>query len=191
MEKPAITSEIQSQDSSQEEAAGPITSEQVALDQVFERLYKRIRQVAARIRWEHKNPTLNPTALVHEAYVKLRNDPPDITTRSYAEAIAVFSNAMHQILIDAARRKAAKKRIAVDLPGPNDLPIEDALTISNALDELERHSPRQAQIVRCRFLLGMTTEECAAALQLAKRTVERDWQSAKEDLSCRINPPRE
>jgi RNA polymerase sigma factor (TIGR02999 family) len=190
MEKPAITSEIQSPDGSQDEAAGRITSEQAALDQLFERLYTRIRQVAARIRWEDRNATLNPTALVHEAYVKLRKDPPDIKTRSYAEVIAVFSNAMHQILIDAARRKAAKKRIAVDLPGQNDLPIEDALTISDALEELERHSPRQGQIVRCRFLLGMTTEECAAALQLAKRTVEREWQSAKEDLSRRINPPR-
>jgi RNA polymerase sigma factor (TIGR02999 family) len=191
MEKPAITSEIQSPEGSQDEAAGRITSEQVALDQLFERLYTRIRQMAARIRWEDKSATLNPTALVHEAYVKLRKDPPDITTRSYAEVIAVFSNAMRQILIDAARRKAAKKRMAVDLPGQNDLPIEDALTISDALEELERHSPRQAQIVRCRFLLGMTTEECAAALQLAKRTVEREWQSAKEDLSRRISPLRE
>ena len=190
MEKPAITSEIQPQDGSQDEAARRISSEQVALDQVFERLYKRIRQIAVRIRWEDKNPTLNPTALVHEAYVKLRKDPPGVTNRSYDEVIAVFANAMHQIMIDAARRKGAKKRIAVDLPEQNGLPIEDALTISNALEELERQSPRQAQIVRCRFLLGMTTEECAAALQLAKRTVEREWQSAKENLSRRINPLR-
>jgi hypothetical protein len=65
MEKPATASEIQAADGSQDEVTA-LTSDQVALDQVFGRLYKRIRQMAARVRWEDKRVTLNPTALVHE-----------------------------------------------------------------------------------------------------------------------------
>ncbi len=155
----------------------------VALDEVFTRLYDRIRSLALRVRWNGTNPTLNPTALVHEAYVKLRKDPPEFAAKSYEEVIAILASAMHQILIDATRRKQAQKRVAVDLPKNEELPIEDVITVAETLDRLETANPKQAQIVRCRFLLGMTTEETAAALRLSKRTVEREWQEAKAHLA--------
>jgi RNA polymerase sigma factor (TIGR02999 family) len=161
-------------------------ADRATLDQLFERLYRRIVNTAARLRWNGQNPTLNPTALAHEAYLKLCGDPPKSAGRSDEEVIAIFAAAMHQILIDAARRKNARKRIAIPIPDPASLPIEDALTIAAALEELERDNPRQAQVARCRFLLGMTTEETALALRLTRRTVERDWQQAKERLSRRI-----
>ena len=136
------------------------TAEQaVALDELFTRLYNKIRLLAARVRWNGTNPTLNPTALVHEAYIKLRKDPPELGVKSYDEIIGIFANAMHQILIDAARRKTAQKRVVIDPPQRTDLPIEHAITIAATLEKLGLDNPRQAHIVRCRFLLGMTAEE--------------------------------
>lgn len=102
--------------------------------------------------------------------------------KSYDEVIAIFANAMQQILQDAARRKRARKRIAVDLSEATELPIEDAITIAAAVAELGRENPRQAQIVRCRFLLGMTTAETAAALRL-----ERERSSASGRTPKRIS----
>jgi RNA polymerase sigma-70 factor, ECF subfamily len=165
--------------------------QEVALDELFTRLYEKIRILAARVRWNGTNPTLNPTALAHEAYIKLRKDPPELAAKSYDEVIVIFANAMHQILIDAARRKNAQKRRALDAPEKTELPIEDAITVAAALEELERENRRQAQIIRCRFLLGMTADETAAALRLGKRTVEREWQDAKAQLAGRIGPDRE
>ena len=166
-------------------------AEQKALDELFTWLYNKIRILAARVRWNGTNPTLSPTALVHEAYIKLRKDPPELAARSYDDVIGIFANAMHQILIDAARRKSAQKRIALDTPETKELPIEDALTVLAALERLDGNNPRQAQIVKCRFLLGMTVDETAAALRLSKRTVEREWQDAKARLSREIDPSKE
>jgi RNA polymerase sigma factor (TIGR02999 family) len=161
------------------------------LDELFERLYDKIRRLASRIRWNGTNPTLGPTALANEAYMKLRKDPPDLAAKSYDEVIGIFANAMHQILLDAARRKHARKRIAVDLPEAAELPIEDAITVADALGELGRENPRQAQIIRCRFLLGMTTAETAVALRIGTRTVEREWQDAKGRLGNKIDSRKE
>jgi len=166
-------------------------AQQAALDEVFTRLYDKIRILASRTRWSGSNPTLNPTALAHEAYLKLRKDPPEFGAKSRGQVIGIFANAMHQILIDAARRKSAQKRVALEAPERTDLPMEDVLTIAATLEKLGVENPRQAQIVRCRFLLGMTTDETAAALSLGKRTVEREWQEAKTQLSKELSPGTE
>jgi RNA polymerase sigma factor (TIGR02999 family) len=168
----------------------PVVQE-VVLDEVFTRLYDKIRILASRIRWSGTNPTLNPTALANEAYIKLRKDPPELAAKSYDEVIGIFANAMRQILIDAARRKAAQKRVVLESPERTELPIEDAIAIMTAIEKLEDDNPRQAQIVRCRFLLGMTADETAAAMRLSKRTVERAWQSARAYLGMEFNPPAE
>jgi RNA polymerase sigma factor (TIGR02999 family) len=160
-----------------------VVDPEVVLDQVFTRLYNRIRLLASRLRWYGANPTLNPTALVHEAYIKLRKNPPDLETKSHEEIIGIFANAMHQILIDASRRKAAQKRFPVDAPGSPEFSMEDAIAIAEAVQKLEAESPRQARIIQCRFLLGMTAEETAAALHTGVRTVEREWQEAKGRLN--------
>jgi RNA polymerase sigma factor (TIGR02999 family) len=176
---------------SEDRAANLPAEQEVALDELFIQLYNKIRILAARVRWNGTNPTLNPTALAHEAYIKLRKDPPELASKSYDQVIVIFANAMHQILIDAARRKNAQKRMALDAPEKTELPIEDAITVAAALEELESENRRQAQILRCRFLLGMTADETAAALQLGKRTVEREWQDAKAQLASRIGPGKE
>ena len=169
----------------------PTDEQRRALDELFGRLYEKIRVLASRVRWRGTNQTLNPTALAHEAYMKLRRDPPDLAAKSYDEVIAIFANAMQQILMDAARRKGAQKRVIVDLPERRELPVEDVITVAAALDELGRENPRQVQIVRCRFLLGMTTDETASALRLGKRTVEREWQEARLRLGRKIDPAKE
>jgi RNA polymerase sigma factor (TIGR02999 family) len=176
---------------SEDRAANLPAEQEVALDELFIQLYNKIRILAARVRWNGTNPTLNPTALAHEAYIKLRKDPPELASKSYDQVIVIFANAMHQILIDAARRKNAQKRMALDAPEKTELPIEDAITVAAALEELESENRRQAQIIRCRFLLGMTADETAAALQLGKRIVEREWQDAKAQLASRIGPGKE
>lgn len=159
------------------------------LDAVFTRLYKRMKALATRVRWNGSNPTLNPTALVNEAYMKLRSHQPDLDSKSKDEEIlAMLASAMKQILVDAARRKAARKRAILDLPEARAPGIEDAIAVTESLDELKRENPRQAQIVECRFLLGMTVEETAAALRLSPRTVEREWHEAKARLGSNLNP---
>ena len=156
------------------------------LDQRFTELYQRIRCLAARVRWNGTNPTLNPTALAHEAYLKLSNDPPDFSTKSYDELIAIFANAMLQILRDAARRKNAKKREAKELPTPADLPIDEALMVAEALDSLSRADPLQARVAQCHFLLGMTVPETAGALNIPIRRVERLARDAKAQLAAQL-----
>lgn len=157
-----------------------------ALDECFTRLYDKIRHLAARLSWASTNPTLTSTALAHEAYLKLRRDPPDVAGISHDETIAIFANAMRQILIDATRRKRAKKRNVEVLPNAADLPIEDALSVALAVEELSREAPHQARIVEARFLLGMTNREAGLALGLSERTVERAWKEAKARLSQMI-----
>lgn len=186
-----MSSQPQRASDSDPDEISSIAGDTLALDELFTRLYERIRRLAARVRWNGTNPTLNPTALAHEAYLKLRKDPPDFVAKSYDETIAVFANAMRQILTDAVRRKGAQKRVLEKLPGRNDLPIEEALTITAALERLECENPTQARVVQCRFLLGMTVDETSAALRVPKRTVEREWQHAKVRLTSMLDPTRE
>jgi RNA polymerase sigma factor (TIGR02999 family) len=158
------------------------------LDELFGERYEKIKRLAARVRWHGANPTLNPTALAHEAYLKLRDNPPDLAAKDYDEVIRIFSRAMRQILVDAARRKGAVKRVEVARAEDAKLPVEDAITLNIAIEDLEKENPRQARVVECRYLLGMTVDETAAATGQSRTTVEREWREAKDHLSRRIHP---
>jgi len=153
------------------------------LDECFTRLYENIRRLAARLGWPSTNPTLTSTALAHEAYLKLRRDPPALAGKPHDETIAIFANAMRQILVDAARRKRAKKRTVDVVPETGDLPIEDALSVALAVEELSREAPQKGRVVEARFLLGMTNFEAGLALGISERTVEREWKDARARLS--------
>jgi len=162
--------------------------EKLALDAAVLRCYNDLRQLARRLRYQGSNSTLSPTALVHEAYEKLLKDPPDFAAKPYDEVLAIFAHVMRQILIDAARRKSAQKRTPGGLPAASALPVEDALTLETAVKRLELENPRQARITDCRFYLGMTVAETAAALGLSKTTVEREWVEARARLEKAIRP---
>jgi RNA polymerase sigma factor (TIGR02999 family) len=153
-----------------------------AQEQLFADVYAELHAIAARyLRQERKDHTLQPTALVHEAYLKLVGQT-RVDWQGRAHFLAVAAHAMRQILVDHARRHQAAKRggirrrIALDdnlafAPNRNLdlLPLEDALTKLTKLD------PRQAQMVELRFFGGLKVAEVADATGISKRSAEREW----------------
>ncbi len=160
-----------------------------ALQQLFPLVYDQLLQMARGQRRRRSGAdTLNTTALVHEAFVKLVGaEPPDISDRAHFMAIA--ATAMRQILIDYARRRTALKRggdarpisfeaIEAALASGPDFSMEkaEALTaLDRGLERLKLHSERQGRLVECRFFAGMSIAETAEALGISPATVKRDW----------------
>lgn len=165
-------------------------------------VYAELRKLAqSRMAKTPPGNTLQPTALVHEAYMRMvGGDAPSWNSRGHFFAAA--AQAMRQILVEQVRRKASLKRggefdrVAVD-PGELAIaePSEDILALDEALKELERRDPRKAQLVNLRFFAGLTTEEAAAALGISVPTAERDWRFVKallhSQLSGTDSSPRE
>lgn len=154
---------------------------------LLQALYRDLHRLARRhLRNERAGHTLGATALVHEAYLRLMRGQEN-SWNNRVHFFATASNVMRRLLVDHARRRTAVKRgdgvIAVvldDVPEPR-LPHapERLLAIDEALTELARKEPRQAQVVEMRFFAGMTDEEIAAALGVSSRTVKREWAVAK------------
>jgi len=170
-----------------------------ALDEIVERQYLRLTELAAKIRRRSPWASTTATSLLNEAYIKLSQNPPDRRARGQGEVLAIFAVAMRQILIDQARSKRAGKRGSGNRPvswdegldvlrDPAALSPEDLLNLETAVKELERLDPRKAKIIDCRFFLGMTADECALALSLSKTTVERESREAKAFLISKIAP---
>ena len=147
--------------------------------------YAELRRIAHRqLRGERAGHTLNTTALVHEAYLRLANHTPEWIDRTHFFALA--AQAMRHILIDHARRHRSMRRGG----GLVRVPLEDAmltlddraellLAVDEALTRLAAVDERRCRVVECRFFAGLTEEETAAALGVAVRTVKRDWAKAK------------
>ena len=163
------------------------------LDALLAALYTDMRRLAAdHLNAERADHTLQPTALVHEAYIKLlgqRNT--DWTDRLHFFAVA--SRLIRRILVDHARRKGAAKRgggYAVSGVELADLPAAtrgvDLIDLDNALDELAALDEQQAKIVELRFFGGLTLEEVAQELSVGRRSVDRDWAAAKAWLYFRL-----
>ncbi len=132
------------------------------------------------------NATLQTTALVNEAYLKLVDDD-RVTSRGRAYFFAAAARAMRQVLLDAARRRRAVKRgagapvitLGGEQGGTVDAFADELLDLDQALSELGRHSPRQMRVVECRYFGDMSVEETAAALAVSERTVKADWAFAR------------
>lgn len=147
-------------------------------------LYKDLRRLANHyLANERRDHTLQPTALVHEAYVRLSKRR-GITWRNRGHFFAVAARQMRRILVDYARYSNASKRPGVKVP--LDLvvvsaqqPSADLIALNEALNRLAELDPRQAQIVEMRFFGGLSHEEIATALRLGVRTVKRDWNLAR------------
>lgn len=160
-----------------------------ALDALYPAVYFELRNVAeAKLSRERSGHTLNPTALVHEAYFKLIDH--DVAWENRNHFYAVASRAMRQVLVDYARKRAAGKRggVAEDVTLEDVGPIaasqpERLLELDSALNELEQLDSRQGEIVTCRFYAGYTIEETAEILGVSQATVKRDWRTAKAWLS--------
>jgi RNA polymerase sigma factor (TIGR02999 family) len=163
---------------------------QEALSRLLPMVYDQLRGLAEReLRRERVDHTLSPTALVHEAYLKLVQLD-RISWQGRAHFFGACAKAMRRILISYARMKKADKRGA----GSEHVPIDnvvlaaqsrsaDLLALDEALGKLEEMSERQARIVECRFFAGMGVEETAEALMISPATVKREWTVARAWLN--------
>jgi len=167
-----------------------------ALERLIPLIYGELRRLArAQMRHEEPGHSLQPTALVHEVYLRLVNVN-RLTVESRAHFMAVAARVMRQILVDRARRKHAGKRggtmtvLSVDGLSPQAAktdPIDvDVLALHEALDELATQDARLGRIVEMRFFAGLTIEETAEALDVSTATVDREWTLAKAWLYERL-----
>jgi RNA polymerase sigma factor (TIGR02999 family) len=167
-------------------------AEKQALDHLFSVTYEELRRLAFTIKRSDSSNTLNPTALVNEAWLKLAKSPPfETTSRLHFKRIA--ARAMRQVLIEAARRRNAGKRGAelistdIDLaPMQSTFDVDRLLALDEALQELERLAPRQARLVESRFFGGLDVMETAELLEISEATVHREWRAAKAWLKLRL-----
>jgi RNA polymerase sigma factor (TIGR02999 family) len=153
-----------------------------AEEQLFVEVYGELHALAARyLRRERKDHTLQPTALVHEAYLKLAGQT-RLDCEGRAHFLGIAAKAMRQILVDHARRHNAAKRggnrhrIALD----ENLLIEssrdvDVLALEGALTKLAKLDPRQARMIELRFFGGLNAAEVAKVMGISQRSVEREW----------------
>lgn len=155
--------------------------DQNALPELVPMIYQELRAIARRkLRHERPGHTLDTTALVHEAYLKLVQLD-RVEWQSRAHFLAIAAQAMRNILVNhALRRKRAKRGGGAPHAelGEVDLPAKEAdriLDLDAALTRLAELNPRHARIVECRFFGGMTIEEVAVVLDLSPATVKRDW----------------
>jgi RNA polymerase sigma-70 factor, ECF subfamily len=161
--------------------------DRAAVDEMLPLVYNELRRRASRyLRRERSGHTLQTTALVHEAYLKLAGQD-GVEWKNRGHFFAVAAQAMRRILVDHARTRHRDKRGGRD----EDLPLEDVVlaiadeqgvdvaALDEALSRLARHDPRQETIVEMRYFAGLSIEETAEALGISKATVAREWQLAR------------
>lgn len=162
---------------------------QEALDRLIPLVYAELRTLAARyLSRERHDHTLQTTALVHEAYVKLI-DQHSVDWQNRAHFFGIAANLMRRILVDDARHRSRHKRGSGAKPEVlDDLPVAapeaaldavDTIALDQALQELEKIDPGQARLVELRFFGGLTLDETAAVLEVSPSTVKREWAIAK------------
>jgi RNA polymerase sigma factor (TIGR02999 family) len=156
-------------------------------DDLMPLVYERLRDIAGKwFRGADARATLQPTALVHEAYLRLV-DQSASDWKDRAHFLAVAALAMRQIVISQARARNAIKRgrkmnrVALDGHGSPEggTSLDDLLALDGVLQRLAKLHARHAKVVEMRFFGGLTTEEIAAALEVSTRTVELDWRAAR------------
>jgi len=177
--------------------SGATPEERRALDHLFSETYEELRRLASSVRRGDPSATLNPTALVNEAWLKLANSP-DIASTSRLHFKRIAARAMRQVLVEAARRRNARKR-----GGPEGMTVtfdesvgdgaalgNDLVALDAALDELARVNPRQATMVECRFFGGLDIAEIAELLEISEATILRDWRAVKAWLANELHRAR-
>ena len=164
-----------------------------ALERLMPLVYDELRRLAASyLRSERRDHTLQPTALVHEAYLRLV-DQRSTDWRNRAHSFGIAAQMMRRILVDHARRRLAAKRSGVAAPvstesvdaGAPDRSTE-VLALDRALEKLERLDPTQARVVELRFFAGLTVEETAEVAKVSPATVKREWRTARAWLRREI-----
>ncbi|HSK08406.1 MAG TPA: sigma-70 family RNA polymerase sigma factor [Vicinamibacterales bacterium] len=160
--------------------------EQAAVAELVPIVYGELRRTAARyLRHERPGQTLQATALVHEAYLRLLKDQ-DLSFQNRAHFLGIAARSMRQILVEHARARDARKRggggqriTLVEALAAEEPRQVDLLALDEALERLNALEPRQARLVELRFFGGLTNEETAEALEVSPATVKRDWAIAR------------
>ncbi|HQR37892.1 MAG TPA: sigma-70 family RNA polymerase sigma factor [Blastocatellia bacterium] len=168
--------------------------DRTALDELMPLVYAELRRMAAGyLRGERAGHTLQPTALVHEAYLKLA-DQSGLQPESRAHFLGIAARMMRQALVDHARRHRASKRAGAlvrvtydeDLPVPQEFDVE-VIELNDALDALAATDERLARVVELRYFGGLTISETAEVLDVGTATVEREWRLARAWLHRAIS----
>lgn len=158
-------------------------------------IYDELRRLAAvRLAAEKPGQTLQATALVHEAYMRLVGNGDGAQWHGRAHFFGAAAEAMRRILIESARRKGRHKRgggwqrldVSVSELAVSELDV-DLLDLDEALTELARHDPPKAELVKLRYFAGMTLEEAAAVLGISSATADRYWKYARAWLAARLS----
>jgi RNA polymerase sigma factor (TIGR02999 family) len=169
-----------------------------AAEQLLPLIYEELRRLAAqKLAHERPGQTLQATALVHEAYLRLVGGEQAQSWNGRRHFFAAAAEAMRRILIDRARQKQTRKagggsrRLDLELddlePAPEERNGDRLLALDEALGQLEAADPRKSELVKLRFFAGLTAAEAAAALGVSTSTAEKDWTYARSWLRVRID----
>lgn len=185
-------------DSSRQDVTGLLRQwtdgDQGALQKLMPVVYEELRRLAGHyLRLERPGHTLQPTALLHEAFLRLVGQR-EVVWQNRAHFFGIAAQMMRRILVDHARRKMAAKRDASAYRVELALPEGEAedrepelLALDEALTQLEELDPRQARIVELRFFGGLTVEETAEVTGVSTRTVKREWRTARAWLRSELD----
>ena len=166
-----------------------------AAEQLLPLVYGELRRLAAE-KMAHEKPgqTLQATALVHEAYLRLLNPDTELHWNSRGHFFAAAAEAMRRILIERARHKNSQKAGGAyqraelaDIEAPADPSFTDMLALHEALAKLELKDRRKAELVKLRFFAGLTNEQAALALNISSSTADNDWAYARAWLRLEID----
>lgn len=168
--------------------------DEASTHQLLPLIYTELRRLAAvRLSDEKAGQTLQATALVHEAYLRLVGDGDDQQWNSRGHFFGAAAEAMRRILVENARKKKSLKRggdlMRVTL-NEGDAMVDrndDLLALDEALQQLEQQDPPAAQLVKLRYFTGLTMAEASKALDMSQRTAERNWTYAKSWLHSRLS----
>jgi len=174
----------------------PISHPSQAGEELLAELYDELRQLArARMARLAPGNTLQPTALVHEAYLRLAGAASQTRWQGRPHFFGAAARAMRQILVDQARRKAAhrhgggQQRLDADeFEIAVEFPVEDLIALDQALTQIAKTAERQAQVAELRLFAGLEREEIAELLNTSLRTVDREWAAVAAKLHRRLKP---
>jgi RNA polymerase sigma factor (TIGR02999 family) len=166
---------------------------QQALSELLPIIYDELRRLAhLYLRRENSDHTLETTALVHEAYLKLVNQK-SVNWQNRSHFFGIAAQAMRRILIDNARRRAAAKRAPGEAITYDEAHLcaqrkdQRLIALDEALKELEEIDPQQSRIIELRYFGGLTIEEAAEAMSLSPATIKREWTTARAWLYRKLN----
>ena len=171
--------------------------DQGALEQLTPRVYDELRRIAGHfMQDERPGRTIQTTALVHEAYLKLI-DVTNVDWQHRAHFFAVSAQIMRRILLDRARRRVAAKRGGAaprvnldEVPDIGSGRARELIALDDALNALAKVDPRKARVIELRFFAGLSVEETAEVLKVSSDTVKRDWRLARAWLLAELGDPQ-